>query len=828
MSRLLRRTSSILTAIAVAMAGAAVVLAVGSPPAQAASAFGEQRLLVVLIEHAHNGCPIPSGTPSNVAQCPRNSAAQWQTIFQRDLDSWFRAETYGQTSFRVRVLVNPDSANGWWPAPRSRAEYAQHDAFTQVGSVGRDAGELIVGQALQRGLLSATELAQTNRLIMMDNFHARGGTTYGLGTPITYKPNGKTFTTTHSLIPEAQDDAMALSLAQHELGHQLGLPDLYQRPCTLRPPGTNIRDHRNIDGNDCVGPWDHMALDYWGYPGLGAYSRQRARWLNPSASSPGIKEVSKSFSGTVVLDPINRPAGGTLVLRVPNFPHLAVLQRLLGNPGPYLGFMVECRRRIVNDQGIPAEGALVTYVDPSRSGYAPVTVARPGSSLVHESALSSPGASYVNQTLGVKFTYVGPTASGGCVVDVNKTRKFYPNYVPVGDLATLAAATPAFGGPSSFAGFAGAGIVVNGGSSAPPPTARVDSTRKRAKLQPVVKGRKATISFAYANSGGKKARGGTAVVRVNDPYAITVCGRPSRGRVVARVPLKTLNPGKSATQKVSFVPRSNGPIGVNVRIRGRGTDKVGGGGESAGAAAFTTATSTKKKAEAGRTTFRIRAAKKGCAGPVVANVAPLVQPKGWSMKVKGASRPLAPGSTRKVSVVAKPRVGAKPAAFQVPIAVSAGEALSPANSGVTYGYSSELGTLLGGLDLMLRVGKPGRLPAFVLSGPPSLPPAVSYPSAPPAPGPSTLTLTCPSSADFTVTVHGSLAPPAAGALITMTYRRHEDGATIIHEVVTDVDGKFVDHFSDPRPGWNVRASWAGNATHQPATSNGCDFAQIIT
>lgn len=827
MGRLLRRTSSVATALATVLAGGVVALALAGSPAVAASPFGTQKLLVVLVEHEHDGCP----TDSKIAQCPRYTADQWQVILQRDLNAWYAAETYGQTSFQVHVLVDPDTANGWWPAPHTQAEYVAnvaqtHDPFGPVGSVGRDTGEVIVGQALARGLLSTTELAATHRLLMMDNFHARGGITNGQNVPLTYKPNGKTFSTTFSLIPEGRDDAEALTLAEHELGHQLGEPDLYERPCTLFPPG-DVRDHRSGDQQDCVGPWDHMALDFWGHPGFGAYTKQRIRWLNPSTHGGSVQEVRNTFSGTVSLDPVERPAGGLLVLRVPSDPFAAVFGAIFGNPGPYKGYMVECRRRLGNDQGLPAEGALVTYFDPARSAYAPITVARQPFGGVSTAVLSTPGASYANSAAHVKFTYVGPTASGGCVVDVNKTRLVYPHYVPVvAEFAEVAAGTPVFGGGRSFSGFAGAGVTVTGGPAPGRVALRAAGPGDRTKVRATRKGHRATITFSYGNSGDKVAKGGTAVVRVNDPYTISVCGPSPKGRVVARVPLKTLEPGARAIKRVSFVPRTNGPLGVTVQFARSGKRPAQAGGRAAASLAFTTATTGADHVQASRTSFRISSAKT-CGGPVVPHLSPLVLPRGWAVRATGGT-PLAPGKKRTVTVIAKPPTGATPEALEVPIAITAGEVDIPADPGVPYADTTGALDILGGLDLLLRVVAPGRpKPSYVLVGPPKLPKAVSYPATPPPPAASTLTLTCPPSSDLSVTVTGVLTPAQAGAPITLTYTHFGDDDTITHTASTGVDGGFSDQFSDPRNSWQVQASWPGDAGETGAVSNACPFGIII-
>lgn len=832
MLRPLSRPVSAALALVTLLASAVVALALGPPPAAAgyaapqsaaaASPFGVQRLLVILVEHPITSCGVVDIT---VAQCPRYTAAQWQVILRRDLNAWYAAETYGQVSFDVHVLANPAQPNGWWPAPHTRAQYGERDAFYQQGSLGRDAGEVILGEAMRLGYLSPSELDATHRLVVMDNYHGRGGTTNGISNPLTYHPNGRPFLTTVSLIPEATNDAEALSLAEHELGHQLGAPDLYEYPCTLFIPG-DVRDLRTNTDNDCVGPWDHMADDWRGFPGFGAYTKQRVGWLNAQYNAVTVREVTTAFVGTVALDPVERPGGGPLVLRVPTNPNAATIGAITGDPGPYEGYLVECRRRIGNDKNLPAEGLLVSYVDPERSAYAPLAVARQPFGAVADSALSTIGTSYSNSTAHVKFTYAGPTANGGCFVDVNRTRYVFPHYVPDAMVnSQVAAAAPVYGTTASFSGFAGAGVSVTGGSASTRADLRA-APGDRTKVRATRKGKRATISFSYSNAGGKVAKGGTAVVRVNDPYTVSVCGPAPKGRVVARVKLKTLKPGTGATQRVSFVPRTNGPLGVSVQIARSGKDPAQAGGQEAANFSFTTATSDNDEVQASRTEFRISSSKK-CDGPVTPHVTPLVLPTGWTIRAKGADALLAPGKSRKVTVIATPPKGTTPRALQVPIAITTGEVRDHPEPEVQYGYATGPLKFLGGLDLLLRVGKPGKpKPPYVLVGPPDLPNPVSYPETPPPPSASTLTLTCPPAEDFTPTVGGVLAPAQAGVMVTLTYTHVADGATLAHEVSTGIDGGFSDDFSDARTNWTVEASWGGDAAHDGATSNSCHFGFI--
>ena len=109
---------------------------------------------MVPIEREHVRCPTDQSVPT----CPRYTAAQWQTILQQDLNSWFGTETYGVTSWDVHVLVDPNTADGWWPAPHTEAEYKDHDNFNDSPSIGRDAGETIPTQAITSGALTRASL----------------------------------------------------------------------------------------------------------------------------------------------------------------------------------------------------------------------------------------------------------------------------------------------------------------------------------------------------------------------------------------------------------------------------------------------------------------------------------------------------------------------------------------------------------------------------------------------------------------------------------------------------------------------------------------------
>src|SRR5262245_6960570 len=153
-------------------------------PAAAFPTTGTQSLLVVPVEYAHTGCP-PNGVAAPT--CPRRTAAQLQTILQAALGAYYgNPATGSRVTWRVRVLANPDTANGWWPAPSSMAglagratALANWNAYTPKGSPVRDAAETVVARALRRGVVSKAELGTYTRFLAIHNWHVQGGQSAG-------------------------------------------------------------------------------------------------------------------------------------------------------------------------------------------------------------------------------------------------------------------------------------------------------------------------------------------------------------------------------------------------------------------------------------------------------------------------------------------------------------------------------------------------------------------------------------------------------------------------------------------------------------------------
>jgi M6 family metalloprotease-like protein len=141
----------------------------------------------------------------------------------------------------------------------------------------------------------------------------------------------------------------------HELGHVLGLPDLYDRSQGLLP-----EERRWV-----VGCWDLMAAGSWGCGTMnreewvrpthfGAWERERLGWLS------ALEVVGDVLDQEYVLDPVQ---AGEQVLKIPLD---------AGPPGTQTEYLlIEYRTKEGFDLDLPASGVLIYHVDPKISGNRP-------------------------------------------------------------------------------------------------------------------------------------------------------------------------------------------------------------------------------------------------------------------------------------------------------------------------------------------------------------------------------------------------------------------------------------------------------------------------
>jgi M6 family metalloprotease-like protein len=145
------------------------------------------------------------------------------------------------------------------------------------------------------------------------------------------------------------------STIAHELGHVLGLPDLYDPSLGLTP------ERRRW----VLGCWSLMAAGSWG-----CGSDDRVSWLRPTHFSPWEKEILGWLSGVELVEPaldlsfsLEPVQASEEVLKIPLEPHLAVAN------SEYL--LVEYRTKEGFDADLPASGVLLYHVDPKLGGNRP-------------------------------------------------------------------------------------------------------------------------------------------------------------------------------------------------------------------------------------------------------------------------------------------------------------------------------------------------------------------------------------------------------------------------------------------------------------------------
>lgn len=133
------------------------------------------------------------------------------------------------------------------------------------------------------------------------------------------------------------------SVFAHEIGHRLGLSDLYD---------TALAD--KLGSSDAaaiyVGRWCLMSTAFQGTVHFCAYNKIALGWI----PSERIKTVSPGSSELVTIEPLEIKTQGIQAIKIP-----------LSSQSYYL---VEVRRKIGFDKALPDEGVLITFVDETIKG----------------------------------------------------------------------------------------------------------------------------------------------------------------------------------------------------------------------------------------------------------------------------------------------------------------------------------------------------------------------------------------------------------------------------------------------------------------------------
>jgi len=139
-----------------------------------------------------------------------------------------------------------------------------------------------------------------------------------------------------------QREDQTSALFAHELGHTIGLPDLYDHV---------IREQlKSGNGAIYVGPWCLMSTTWGGSVHFCAYSKLSGNLIDPKR----MEIVQRGMTEVVTLQPLEVKTEALQIVKIP-----------LSNERYYL---VEIRRKIGSDKLLPDEGMLITLVDNSIQG----------------------------------------------------------------------------------------------------------------------------------------------------------------------------------------------------------------------------------------------------------------------------------------------------------------------------------------------------------------------------------------------------------------------------------------------------------------------------
>jgi hypothetical protein len=133
-----------------------------------------------------------------------------------------------------------------------------------------------------------------------------------------------------------------LGVFAHELGHCLGLEDLYDKDTAIKTGSSDI-------AAIYVGEWDLMSTPFRGCVHFSSYNKLKLGWIKPDQ----LKTVSRGQTQLLKIDPLSLTNQSIYALKI-----------ILSRNAYYL---VEVRQRIGFDKYLPINGVLIYLVDTTLS-----------------------------------------------------------------------------------------------------------------------------------------------------------------------------------------------------------------------------------------------------------------------------------------------------------------------------------------------------------------------------------------------------------------------------------------------------------------------------
>ncbi len=317
----------------------AIIAASAFPSASHAAAVSQigvnQNILVICVKY------------SDVATTRRVNCQDWANSMQSEINAFYNSATFGRTTFNFVAAPGPDS--GWYNLGLATTDYD----FTRVA------------QAAVTLADPGVNYASYNRVAVLTNFAGFGGQGGG---PWWWKVNDGSEATV--MFPDGASPARLMTMSitnewladagygsgvygagaiddgntvtAHEIGHQLGTP-------------THYADVRWTPGitRDVVTPWDIMGLSPTMSHFVG-WAKDDRDWTQAGFVRTVGPPAGSSINQLIRIRPLERTPGGAdvQVIRVP-----------IVNSPVFVGYVVELRRLINEDNLLPSSGVLVSYVD---------------------------------------------------------------------------------------------------------------------------------------------------------------------------------------------------------------------------------------------------------------------------------------------------------------------------------------------------------------------------------------------------------------------------------------------------------------------------------